>query len=114
MILRPLRANLFASTMQTNLQESALMHPPSGIQKAVERFDGSPTKTAAAIGGGVLRQHVEHWLKVGRVPAEHAPALSECANVPLWELRPEDWHRIWPALIGSLGAPEPAEERRAA
>lgn len=24
----------------------------------------------------------------------------------LWDLRPSDWHRIWPELIGSPGAPE--------
>lgn len=22
-----------------------------------------------------------------------------------WDLRPEDWHRIWPELIGTEGAP---------
>lgn len=28
-----------------------------------------------------------------------------------WELRPEDWYRIWPELIGTEGAPEiPAEQ----
>ena len=24
----------------------------------------------------------------------------------LWDLRPSDWHRIWPELIGSPGAPD--------
>jgi DNA-binding transcriptional regulator YdaS (Cro superfamily) len=30
-----------------------------------------------------------------------------------WDLRPEDWHRIWPELIGTEGAPavEPAEAK---
>ena len=23
----------------------------------------------------------------------------------LWDLRPDDWHRIWPELIGSKSAP---------
>jgi hypothetical protein len=23
-----------------------------------------------------------------------------------WHLRPDDWHRIWPELIGAEGAPE--------
>ncbi len=23
-----------------------------------------------------------------------------------WDLRPDDWHRIWPELIGKEGAPE--------
>ncbi|EWS53318.1 YdaS family helix-turn-helix protein [Methylibium sp. T29] len=26
-----------------------------------------------------------------------------------WDLRPDDWHLIWPELIGADGAPEPAE-----
>jgi hypothetical protein len=25
-----------------------------------------------------------------------------------WHLRPHDWHRIWPELVGSEGAPQPA------
>lgn len=29
----------------------------------------------------------------------------------LWDLRPDDWHRIWPELIGAEGAPEPQAEQ---
>jgi hypothetical protein len=81
------------------------MSAVSGVKRAVDRFDGSPTKMAAALGGDVLRQHVEHWLKVGRVPPEHAPAVTAKTSVPLWELRPDDWYKIWPYLIGAAGAP---------
>lgn len=28
-------------------------------------------------------------------------------SVRRWDLRPTDWHRIWPELIGIKGAPEP-------
>lgn len=32
-----------------------------------------------------------------------------------WDLRPDDWHEIWPELIGSEGAPPlPVEVRDAA
>jgi DNA-binding transcriptional regulator YdaS (Cro superfamily) len=32
-------------------------------------------------------------------------------RVRRWDLRPEDWHRIWPELIGAEGAPAlPVEE----
>jgi DNA-binding transcriptional regulator YdaS (Cro superfamily) len=32
-----------------------------------------------------------------------------------WDLRPEDWHRIWPELIGADGAPvAPAAESQVA
>lgn len=27
-----------------------------------------------------------------------------------WDLRPDDWHRIWPELIGADGAPAVAAE----
>ena len=33
-----------------------------------------------------------------------------------WDLRPDDWHRIWPELIGTEGAPplpEPAAQEAA-
>ena len=26
-------------------------------------------------------------------------------EVRRWDLRPDDWHRIWPELIGAEGAP---------
>lgn len=33
--------------------------------------------------------------------------------VALWDLRPDDWHLIWPELVGAEGAPAvPAEEVR--
>jgi len=39
-----------------------------------------------------------------------APALARSLNyidadARLWDLRPDDWHRIWPELIGTEGAP---------
>jgi hypothetical protein len=78
--------------------------PP--IQRALAKFDGSPTKMAAALGSGVLRQHVEHWVKSGRVPTEHCRAVYELTGVGPWEFRPDDWFRIWPDLIGTDGAPK--------
>ena len=40
-----------------------------------------------------------------------SPALARAwvAQAPedhLWDLRPDDWHRIWPELIGADGAPD--------
>ena len=49
-----------------------------------------------------------------------APAtcvLAEAATsraVMRWDLRPEDWHRIWPELIGAPGAPAIPETTKAA
>lgn len=30
-----------------------------------------------------------------------------------WDLRPRDWHLIWPELIGTPGAPEPQQKEAA-
>lgn len=58
------------------------MERKTGIQIALEKFEGSPSKLAEAVGNGVLRQHVEHWLKVGRVSAERTPEVSAATGVP--------------------------------
>lgn len=61
------------------------MENTSGIQRAVD-LKGSPRKLAEAVGNGVLRQHVDHWLKVGRVSAERAPDVFAVTGVPLEQL----------------------------
>lgn len=62
------------------------MAQKTGIQRAVELFGNSPTKLAAAVGNGVVRQHIEHWLSVGRVPAEKCPEVAVTTGVALEEL----------------------------
>lgn len=57
---------------------------------------------------------VQQW-KVGirPVPAQYCPAIERETRgaVTRRDLRPEDWHRIWPELIDSAGAPDaPAEQ----
>jgi len=61
------------------------MSQVTGIQRAVEKFE-TPAKLAEAVGNGVLRQHVEHWLKAGRVSAERAPEVAAVSGVPLEDL----------------------------
>lgn len=46
---------------------------------------------------------------------ESATAIERATGgaVKRWDLRPKDWHLIWPELIGTEGAPatpEPAKE----
>jgi len=78
------------------------MEVKSGIEIALEQFENSPSKLAAAVGNGVLRQHVEHWQKVGRVSAAKAPDVERATGVPCEQLCPEvNW-----AVV--RGAPEPA------
>lgn len=90
----------------------------AAVRLAVSYFDGSPSRMARAIGPGVKRQNVEHWLRTDRVPAEHCAALESAVHgvVRRWDLRPDDWHVIWPELVGTDGAPELAapEQREAA
>jgi DNA-binding transcriptional regulator YdaS (Cro superfamily) len=54
---------------------------------------------------------------------EPSPELCVCIEratsgaVVRWDLRPDDWHLIWPELIGQPGAPDvaaTAEAQRAA
>lgn len=83
------------------------MNTFTAVQTAVDCFDGSPTKLAHAIGTAVLRQHVEHWLKTGRVPVEHCAAIERVTNrkVTRFQLRPMDWQQIWPEMMELPGAP---------
>lgn len=68
------------------------MEQQTGIERALEKFENSPTKLANAVGGGVLRQHVEHWLKAKKVPADKAPAVERVTGVHCELLCPGvDW-----------------------
>lgn len=71
--------------MQTTLLFEWIMQQPTGIALAVE-LKGSPAKLAEAVGNGVLRQHVEHWLKTGRVSAEKAPDVSAATGIAIEKL----------------------------
>jgi DNA-binding transcriptional regulator YdaS (Cro superfamily) len=53
----------------------------TGIEQALEMFGGSPTRLARAVGDPVIRQHVEHWLKAGRVPADKAPSVKRVTGI---------------------------------
>jgi len=57
---------------------------------------------------GVKQQHIWNWLnRQGGVPTDHCAAIEQATSraVMRWDLRPDDWHRIWPELIGKKGAP---------
>jgi len=46
---------------------------------------------------------------------ECAVAIERATNrmVMRWDSRPNDWHRIWPELIGAEGAPAAPDPRKA-
>lgn len=75
---------------------------------------GGPTKVAERL--GVSAQAVCFWRDGKRTfPVEHCAAIEDMSAgaVRRWDLRPDDWHRIWPELIDAEGAPYvPAFARR--
>lgn len=81
--------------------------PQSGIQQACDLFQGSPSRLANAIGGTVLRQHVEHWIKVGRVPADKAPDVEAASGVPVELLCPDT---NWAVVRGTSSDLAPTEK----
>lgn len=71
------------------------MEQKSGIELALEKFDNSPTKLALAVGGSVIRQHVEHWLKAKKVPAEKAPDVMVASGISVDLLCPDaNWDAV--------------------
>ena len=61
---------------------------------------------AAAL--GVKQPTISEWVRgVRPVPVERCTSIEQATSraVMRWDLRPDDWHRIWPELIGQPGAP---------
>ena len=81
------------------------------LQKAVDQVGGQKALAAAL---GLRQQHVWNWLnRNSEVPAVHCSGIERApgCTVMRWDLRPGDWWKIWPELIGAPGAPDvPAKE----
>ena len=61
---------------------------------------------------GVRQSTVSNWRsRATPIPVEHCAAIEQATSgsVRRWDLRPTDWHRIWPELIGAEGAPDVPE-----
>jgi len=56
---------------------------------------------------GVTKGVVWAWIDRGRAPIERCYEIERATGgaVRRWHLRPDDWYRIWPELIGADGAP---------
>jgi DNA-binding transcriptional regulator YdaS (Cro superfamily) len=63
---------------------------------------------------GVSPSLVTQWNGGKPVSAERCPEieLATAGAVRRWDLRPGDWHLVWPELVGAEGAPEPTPEAR--
>lgn len=80
----------------------------SPLQRAVEVLGG---QAPLAVVIGVKQQNVWNWLnRSGAVPPEHCASIERATDctVTRRDLRPDDWHRIWPELVDA-DHPAPAE-----
>lgn len=65
---------------------------------------------------GVQPPTVAQWAlpnsapKFRPLPVRFCRRVAELAGSHVSGLRPDDWHRIWPELIGTEGAPEITQE----
>lgn len=76
------------------------------LSEYVDQARGRQTELANALGCDA--QLVWQWARrVRQVPLERCSAIELATDgaVRRWHLRPSDWHRIWPELIGAEGAP---------
>lgn len=78
-------------------------HP---IDRAADAVDGA-AKLASLL--GVSAQAISNWKERG-VPIDRCVAVEVASggSVKRWDLRPSDWFKHWPELIGTKGAPKVA------
>lgn len=75
---------------------------------------GRAAKVAAAL--RCSPAFISQMANAGRgVPAERCAAIERATGgaVRRWDLRPADWHLIWPELAGTDGAPDVPEAQAA-
>ena len=85
----------------------------NAIEAAIKAI-GSQDALAEAL--NVRQPTVSEWARGKRpVPIERCVEIEKATArvVMRWDLRPDDWHRIWPELIGIEGAPTPATQQEA-
>jgi DNA-binding transcriptional regulator YdaS (Cro superfamily) len=82
----------------------------------------NPITTAASILGsqellarclGVKQPTISEWARQERpIPIERCVDIERATGrkVMRWHLRPNDWHRIWPELVGTEDAPKVEEK----
>lgn len=65
---------------------------------------------------GINEQYLYQCL-TGRaqMDAKEAARIEKATDLALrrWDLRTKDWHEVWPELVGTEGAPDPAEAKAA-
>jgi DNA-binding transcriptional regulator YdaS (Cro superfamily) len=60
---------------------------------------------------------LSQWASGSRpIPMERCTDIERATGgaVMRWDLRPDDWNRMWPELIGADGAPVPSTDKQGA
>lgn len=92
------------------------MSPLDALNRAIEACGSGVGGFAKGI--GVSQTAVSNWRtrmqegKQDAVPSNHCSEIERvtAGAVRRWDLRPDDWHRIWPEIIDHPDAPPvPAE-----
>lgn len=81
------------------------MNANHAVEKACQAL-GSQAELARQL--GVTPPMIQQWRSGTRpVPAQYCPAIERKTGgvVTRIDLRPDDWQKIWPELIGTEGAP---------
>ena len=66
------------------------------------------TQKALADQCGVVQAAVSAWVKRASVPVEHCAAIERATGgvITRQKLRPADWQKIWPELVGAGTGPQ--------
>lgn len=89
------------------------MSPSEGIEVVLRDCKLTASRFAQEIG---MSPQAVSFMRAGErsIPPEKVPLICEMSKgaVSRWHLRPDDWHQIWPELIGAEGAPpaQPAQQ----
>lgn len=74
-------------------------------------------REAFAVAAGTTRYHLRNVAFSGKpCGIELAVGIERESRgaVKRWDLRPDDWHRIWPELVGRKGSPKAPALKKAA
>ena len=82
-----------------NLTHSQLIEGLGGVTAVAELLGIAPPSVSGWIQGG------KDGIPGGRL-IELGAEIEARLGVKRWKLRPHDWHRIWPELVGTKGAPQ--------
>lgn len=77
------------------------------LKTYIQAARGNATALAAAL--DIPASYLSQMASGERAITEKRAALIEAhtsGQVKRWETRPDDWHVIWPELVGSEGAPD--------